>query len=138
VSLFTRDKKRAVQSFLVKVVNNNCPDLVALIEGPRIESRVNLTVAVLVVPVENGKPAVEKAFTTVTKGFSTTGLSLVLERPMAFDEAIVGFRWEAEMNFIRATAKHLNPMGGGFYQLGLQMTEMVHPSDVPELESLHL
>jgi hypothetical protein len=57
---------------------------------------------------------------------------------VALHEAIVGFRWKDEMNFIRATAKHLNPMGGGFYQLGLQMTEMVHPSDVPELESLHL
>ena len=138
MSLFTRDKRKAVQSFLVKVVNNNCPGLAALIDGPRIESRVNLTVVVLVVPVENGKPVVERAFATVTREFSTTGLSLVLEHAVTLDEAIVGFRWENEMRFIHATAKHLNPMGGGFHQLGLQMSAMVRASDFPELESLHL
>ena len=136
--LFIRDRKRAVQSFILKVVNNNCPELAALIEGPRLENRVNLTLAVLVVPVENGKPLAENAFNAVTKEFSTAGLALVLDEPKALDEVIVGFRWEREMTFIRAAAKHLNPMGGGFFQLGLQMTELVHPSDFPELESLYL
>ena len=136
--LFTRDKTRAVQSFLLRVVNNNCPELAALIEGPRLENRVNLTVVVLVVPVEDGKPLAEKAFTAVTKEFSTTGLALVLDGPRALDEVLAGFRWEGEMTFIRATAKHLNPIGGGFYQLGLQMTELVYPGDFPDLESLYL
>jgi hypothetical protein len=137
VRLFTRDKKRAVQSFILKVVNNNCPELAALIEGPRLESRVNLTVVVLVVPVEDGRPLAKKAFSTVTKEFSTTGLALVLGEPKVLDEVIVGFRWEGEMTFIRATAKHLNPMGGGFYQLGLQMIELVCPGEFPDLESLY-
>jgi hypothetical protein len=136
VPLFTRDKTRAVQSFILKVVNNNCPELAALTEGPRLESRVNLTVAVLVVPVEAGRPLVQEAFTAVTKEFSTTGLALVLDRPWALDEALVGFRWQREMTFIRATAKHLNPIGGGFFQLGLQMTEVVGPDEAPDLHSL--
>ena len=136
--LFARDKKRAVQSFILKVVNNNCPELAALIEGPRLENRVNLTVAVLVVPVEDNQPATEKVFTAVTKEFSTTGLALVLDGPRVLDEAIVGFRWEREMTFVRATAKHLNPIGGGFYQLGMQITDMVHPGKCPALESLCL
>lgn len=138
MQLFTRDRKRAVQSFILKVVNNNCPELAALIEGPRLENRVNLTLVVLVVPVENGKPLAENAFNAVTKEFSTVGLAVVLDEPKALDEVIVGFRWEREMTFIRATAKHLNPMGGGFFQLGLQMAELVHLSDFPELESLYL
>jgi hypothetical protein len=137
VQLFTRDKKRAVQSFILNVVNNNCPELAALVEGPRLENRVNLTVVVLVVPVENDRPLVGKAFTAVTKEFSTTGLAVVLDGPMGLDEAIVGFRWQREMTFIRAATRHLNPMGGGFFQLGLQLTEVVHPSDVPGLESLY-
>jgi hypothetical protein len=138
VRLFMRDKTRAVQSFILKVVNNNCPELAALIEGPRLENRVNLTVVVLVVPLENGQPLARKAFTAVTKEFSTTGLALVLDEPKALDEVIIGFRWQREMTFIRATAKHLNPLGGGFFQLGLQMTEMVYPNEVPGLESLYL
>lgn len=138
MQLFTRDRKRAVQSFILNVVNNNCPELAALTEGPRLENRVNLTLVVLIVPLEDGRPLVKEAFTAVTKEFSTIGLALVLDGPRALDEVIVGFRWQREMTFIRATARHLNPMGGGFFQLGLQMDEMVHPGDVPELESLYL
>jgi len=138
VPLFMRDRKRAVQSFILNVVNNSCPELAALIEGPRLENRVNLTLAVLVVPVENGKPLAENAFTAVTKEFSTAGLALVLDEPKALDEVIVGFRWEREMTFVRATAKHLNPMGGGFHQLGFRMTEIVHRGQYSELQSLCL
>jgi hypothetical protein len=138
VPLFTRNKTRAVQSFILKVVNNNCPELAALTEGSRLESRVNLTVAVLVVPVEAGRPLVQKAFTAVTKEFSTTGLALVLDEPWALDEVLVGFRWQRELTFIRATAKHLNPIGGGFFQLGLQMTEVVGPDEAPDLRTLSL
>jgi hypothetical protein len=49
---------------------------------------------------------------------------------------ILAFRWEARMYFVRAKAMHLNPMGAGFYQLGLRMSEMVTPSDYPELRSV--
>lgn len=136
--LFTRDKKRAVQSFILKMVNNNCPEMGALIEGPRLENRVNLTVVALVIPVEGKKPLTTKAFPAVTKEFSTSGLAVVLDQPRAMDEAIVGFRWDGEMTFVRAATKHLNPMGGGFYQLGLQMTEIVYPGDYPELKSLYI
>lgn len=136
--LFSRNKKRAVQSLVLKLVNNNSPELAALIEGPRLEDRVNLTVVALVVPVEGGKPLAKRAFTAVTKEFSTAGVALVLEGPKPLDEVILGFRWECEMTFVRATARHLNPIGGGFYQLGFQMTELVHPGDYPDLKGLSL
>jgi len=138
MQLFTRDKKRAVQSFILSLVNNNCPELAALTEGPRLESRVNLTLPVLVLPVEDGRPVVGKAFSAVSKEFSTTGVAVVLDGPVGLDEAIIGFRVERETTFIRATVKHLTPMGGGFFHLGFQMDEVVHVGDFPELENLCL
>ncbi len=136
MSLFTRDRKREVRGFVLKLVNNNCPELKALIEGPRQDSRVPLTVVVLVVPIERAKPRVGQAFFAVTKEFSCTGVGLVLDHPRAIENAILGFRWPGGMIYLRATARHLNPMGGGFYQLGLQLDEVVLTSDYPELESL--
>jgi len=136
--LFTRNREMEVQSFILKIVNNNCPELQAMIEGPRLDRRVNLTLVVLIVPMEGKKLMVEDAFTTVTKEFSGSGVGLVLHEPIGLDEVIVGFRWEGEMNFFRAKAKHLNPLGGGFYQLGLRLTEMVHTGDYPQLESISL
>ena len=35
MSLFRKNKDRWVQSFILKLVNNNCPDLRAMMEGPR-------------------------------------------------------------------------------------------------------
>ncbi len=136
VTLFTKNKVREVQSFILKVVNNNCADLRTRLDGPRLEGRANLTLVVLIVPIEDGKIRVDRAFTAVTKEFSTSGTAIVLEQPMGFDEVIVGFRWEQDVTFIRAEAKHLNPMGGGFFQLGLQMNEVVHIGDHPELKAV--
>ena len=134
--IFSRKREQEVQSFVLKVVNNNCSELESLIEGPRLEGRVRLCVVVLVIPVENGKPVVDRTFAAVTKEFSTSGLSLVVDNPHVPEEAIVAFRWEREMQFVRAEARHLNPMGAGFHQLGLQLIRMVRPSEYPELENV--
>ena len=114
--IFSRKRECEVQSFVLKVVNNNCAELENLIEGPRLEGRVRLCVVVLVVPVENGKPVVEKTFSAVTKEFSTSGLALVVDSARAPEEAIVAFRWEREMRYVRAEARHLNPMGAGILE----------------------
>lgn len=134
--IFSRKREQEVQNFILKVVNNNCSELEDLIEGPRLEGRVRLCVVVLVIPVENGKPVLERMFPALTKEFSTSGLSLVVQGTRVPEESIVAFRWEREMRFVRAEARHLNPMGAGFHQLGMQLIRMVRPSEYPELESV--
>jgi hypothetical protein len=136
VPILSRKKEQEVQRFVLKVVNNNCEELESLIEGPRLEGRVRLCVVVLVVPVEKGKPVLHRTFAAVTKEFSSTGISLIVDSPRAPEEMIIGFRWEGAMRFARAEARHLNPMGAGFYQLGVQLVRMIDPDECPELESL--
>ncbi|MBU4272572.1 MAG: hypothetical protein KKE86_04965 [Planctomycetes bacterium] len=134
--LFTKNKVPRVRSFVIKLVNNNCPELKSLIEGPRRDSRVNMTVVVMVIPLEGKALQVGQAFMAVTKEFSSTGVAVVLDHPRGMDEAILGFRIEGEMTYVRAKAKHLNPIGGGFYQLGFELEEIVAPGDYPKLQSL--
>ena len=136
MKLFTRDKKRAVQSFILNVVNNNCPELKAMMEGPRLESRVNMVVVLMIVPVESKRLQVGRALTAVTKELSSSGVAVVVDQPHELNEVVLGFRVDGQMTFIRAKAKHLSPMGGGFYQLGFRLTEIVSPSDYPALASL--
>jgi len=134
--LFAKKRGAGVSSFMLKVINNHCSTLEELVEGPRSESRINLALAVLIIPVEGNKLLTDEAFTAITREFSTSGISVALDRPMGLDEVVLGLRWEGEMTFLRAEAKHLDPMGGGFYQLGLRLTEMVHPGDYPALETM--
>jgi hypothetical protein len=136
MSLFSKRKDLAVHSLVLKLVNTHCPKLTAMLDGPRQDSRVNLTVVALVIPIDGKQIQLPRAFTAVTKEFSNDGVSLVLNEPIGLDWAILGFRQEGQMEFVRAQVKHLDPMGGGFYQLGLQMTEVVSPADYPELKSL--
>ena len=134
--LFSRKKEHEVQSFILKLVNNNCAELEALMEGPRLEGRANLVVPVLVVPMEKRRPQLDRTFAVVTKEFATVGVSVVLSEPKAVDDVILGFRWEGAMKYVLAKAKHLNPMGAGFYQLGFQLKEMVYPGDYPGLDNV--
>ena len=136
--IFTANKRHEVQSFMLKLINNNCPELKAMREGPRVESRVNLTVVTLVIPLHKKRPLVERMFAAVTKEFTTLGVALVLDGPRALEEVILGFRWSGRMSFVRARVRHLHAMGAGFYQLGLELKEMIHASDYPELRSLSL
>lgn len=131
--LFSRKKDVRVQTFVLKLVNNNCPELKAMMEGPRVDSRVNMVVVVMIIPVEKKQPQLRQAFTAVTKEFSNTGVAVVLDRPHKLTDAILGFRMEGEMVFMRAEAKHLSPMGGGFYQLGFKMLEPITSADCPDL-----
>ena len=136
--LFSKNKAVGVQTFLLKLVNNHCPDLIPLFDNRRDESRVPVCVVTLVVPLENGKPQLADHFPTVTKEFSTTGVSIVLDQPRGLGEVILAFRWENDVTFLKGNAKHLNPMGAGFYHLGIQLNTVVRPDEYPELEKLHI
>jgi hypothetical protein len=136
--LFSKPKHLRVQSFVVKLVNNNCPGLVVGSETRRLDSRVNLTVVVVILPIENERIEVSRAFTAVTKEFSSAGVAVAIDQLEDLDRAILGFRFEGEMTFIRAKTIHRDPMGGGFFQVGFQLTEIVSPADYPELESVTL
>jgi hypothetical protein len=136
VGLFSRTKALAVQNFILKIINNNCSELKAYFEGPRRDNRVNLCLVVLVAPLEHEKILIDETFYAVTKEFSVNGVGIILDKQRALDKVILGFSSEGDMTYFRAKAKHLSPMGGGFYHLGLEMTELVPNSHYPQLEAL--
>jgi hypothetical protein len=138
VFMQARKKLMGVQNFVLKVMNNNCPELKALIEGPRRDKRVNLSLVVLVVPLEDGELKIGDAFSAVTQEWSVAGVGIILDRQRALDEVILGFHLEDDMTYLRAKAKHLSPMGSGFYHLGLEMTEVVPSSKYLELKTFQL
>ena len=132
MSLFFERKIHEVKSFVGRLLNNDCPG------GRRVDSRTMRVVAGIVIPIADRHPQVGQAFTATTKDFSNTGVAMVINQPLAPDQAILGFHLSGKMVFFRAEAKHTEPMGGGFYQHGFQLFEVVSLTDYPELESLSL
>ena len=136
MGLFTENKDRAVQSEILNLVNNNCSSLKALIEGPRLEQRVNLTIPVIVVPIRDGELIPIDAMTVVTKEFSSKGVSVVIDHPHVSKRAVVIFKTDRKTIFMMARLKHLDPMGAGFYQCGFQLINVLPNSDWPTLQGL--
>jgi hypothetical protein len=137
MSLFSRNRKRDVQALVLSLVNNGCPELRLAEDCARLEQRTNLTVPVLVVPIEEGEPVLDRAFATVTKEFATSGVSLVLGELHSLDEAVLVFQGKAgEIILLRGRARHLSPLGAGFFQLGIRLTEVIPPGDYPRLAEL--
>jgi hypothetical protein len=118
------------------MINTNCSDVRQLDDGPRTDSRINLSVVVLVIPLDKKKADVARSFHAVTKDFSSTSLSVMIDSPREVGDVIIAFRFEGQMYFARAKAKHLTPLGGGFHQLGFQLEEMISPVDYPGLSNL--
>ncbi|MGO9111068.1 MAG: hypothetical protein ACLP9L_17740 [Thermoguttaceae bacterium] len=138
MQLFARKNKKesAVRAFIVSLLNQNCHAIQEQLDGPRLEGRVNLTKVVMVIPVEEKEPLIHRAFTAITKEFSSSGVAVVIDHPYGLDEALLGFRWRGSITWIRAKAKHLDPMGGNFFQLGFRMTERLDLGDHPELADI--
>jgi hypothetical protein len=131
-------KKSKVQSLVLKLVNNHCPALRASTEDARVDSRVNLSIAAWLVPIQDSRLQLAEAFKAVTKDFSSGGISIVVDRPRAFEQAVLALWIDGEMAYILCEATHLSPMGGGFFQIGLRLLEVVSPYDYPGLENLWL
>jgi hypothetical protein len=136
MSLFEPNKDFKVRGVVLKLLNSNCPELVPEIQDTRSDKRANLAIVVAVVPVENGKIQGNEAFTAVTKDFSSSGVSVVTERPLPVDQAILGFRAEGEIVFLLAESRHVATMGGGLFQVGFQLLEVVSTGDYPGLEAV--
>lgn len=121
-----------VASLVGRLLNSDCP------ECRRVDSRTMRVMVGIVVPLANRHPQVGEAFTATTKDFSNTGVAMMIHQPQTADQAILGFRLSGAMVFFRAQTKHMEPAGGGFFQYGFQLFEVVSLEDYPELESLSL
>ncbi|MBN2295218.1 MAG: hypothetical protein JXM70_22500 [Pirellulales bacterium] len=136
MGLFTVNQERAVQSEILNLVNNNCPSVKAMAEGPRVEQRVNLTIPVKLVPILEGELAPLHTLSVVTKEFSSGGFSVVVDHPHVPKDAVVLFRSGRKTTFIQAQLRHIDPIGAGFYQCGFKLLKVLAHSDWPTLQEL--
>ncbi len=135
---FSNPKALAVKNRILELINETASGLPSKTDGRRVDSRIKRVVVGIVVPIEDRRLQVDRAFTALTKDFSSGGVAIVLNQPSGPEQAILGFRLEGAMSFFRAEARHVEPMGGGFFQIGYQLFEVVSARDYPELASVSL
>jgi len=134
-SFDTRKRLIEVQGFVRKLVDLTSPNLPPLEGESRAETRSNRALPALLTPWENGQPVVDESTYALTKDFSNRGLSLVLHQPVKSVEVVVGLSLESP-RFALGEVRQNVPLGGGFWQLGVELTDVLDSAEFPQLESL--
>ncbi len=102
---------------------------------PRWHHRANRSLPALLVPWEEGYPLAQDATYALTKDFSSQGIALVLPHPYRVENVVVGLYLDAPQ-FAVAKVRHNAALGGGFWQLGIQILELLELEDYPHLGTL--
>lgn len=137
----TREELRSLLNRITDLTNPNVPPL----DGEfRAENRSNRSIPVLLVPWQDERPLVDEATTALTKDFSDRGLALVLHQPLHVERVVVGFLLSrdshdllgGEPRFLVGNVVQNVALGGGYWQLGLELSEVITTSDNKSLASL--
>jgi hypothetical protein len=131
---FNRDKKRIeLQSYMRRVADLTTPNLAPLSGNYRSEGRCNRSLPVLIVPCVGANHREEEAAFAVSKDICDHGLSLLACQPYPLTEVIVGL-WlsgphldqeEAEPFYVLGHVRQSSEIGGGYWQIGIELTEVV-------------
>lgn len=138
---FTREKgeQNQLQGYLRRILDLTSPNLPRQVEF-RGHDRHNRSIPVVLTPWENGMPIVSETVTALSKDISDQGLSVIISQPFRCDEAVVGF-WLPHVQdydpwFFRGLVRPNVPIGGGFWALGLEATELLTVSYGSEVARL--
>ena len=130
-----RKKKLDVQAILRRIVDKSSPNLPPFTGENRGKTRCNRSLPVLLLPLQNHNLMIGEARYAITKDISSDGLglSLMLPKPMSAETVIVGFWNDSNTIFFLGEVRQNMPIGGGFFQMGVQVMEKADPADFPFL-----
>ncbi|MBI3864356.1 MAG: hypothetical protein HY290_20930 [Planctomycetia bacterium] len=94
----------------------------------------------LLAPWQNGSPIADDAVFAITENISHSGVAVILTQPFRFPHLCLGISTpndsEASLCFFLGDCKHQAPLGGGFWSLGIELTDCASESCPQKLISL--
>jgi hypothetical protein len=131
----TQKRLNEVRCFVRRLVDLTSPNLPPLEGESRLDDRSNRVVPAVVSPWEHGRPIVNEVTYGLTKDLSDRGLSVVLHQPFRSPQAVVGL-WLEGPQFALGDVRQNVPLGGGFWQLGVELVDLLDPAEWPDVQSL--
>ena len=141
-----KERERQAQALLSQIARMTNPELVPVQQEHRQDVRRSRVFPVLLTPWEDGVAAIADSVYALTKDVSDHGLALVLQAPYRIQMAVVGLVMpspdaldaEAAPQFVLGAARQNVPLGGGYWQLGVEFSELLSVKQHPRLEQLIL
>ncbi len=141
-----KERQRDAKVLLNQIARMTDSELTPVQEESRQHIRKSRVFPVLLTPWETGDPAVADSVYGLTKDVSDRGLALVLQSPYRIEQALIGLVIPSpddpdsccKLHFVLGTVRQNVPLGGGYWQLGIELDELLQMDDHPSLEQLVL
>ena len=144
--MFSFNKRKAqndVHGALRRIVDRTTPNLTPLSGPTRCNNRHNRTLPVLISSWDGQSLGSDGSILGLTKDISDLGLAAVLTQPLSDQSVAVTF-WlasgqavDGEPVTILGNTRHCLEIGGGFWQIGIELSERLDNREVlDELEPL--
>src|SRR5262245_7421711 len=121
-SFDNRKKRLDAARFLRRVIDATTPNLAPVAGDLRIESRANRCAPALLVPFDDDTAIPSQVIYALTKDLSGNGVALVLTRSFTGKRVVIGFLFESLAGFVLGEVRQNVELGGGFWQLGIEVT----------------
>lgn len=130
---FTKRKKVVdLQPYIRRLCNLTAPNLSSgLVEGlERTENRYNRTIPTLLVPWKDERPMASEYVVGLTCDVADNGIGLVFNQPYRDERVVVGYWVSSEMMpepwFFVGNIQRNQAIGGGFWKLGIELTDFAN------------
>ncbi len=125
-----------VQGILRRAIDSSAPNVVPPDSELRYDSRSHRTFPMVLAPWADDRAVLGKAITALSKNLSSQGLTVLHVDPFESDDLVVGFRLDEETHYMLGRVRHRTALGGGFGQLGIELTRVVTPTEYGSLDKL--
>jgi hypothetical protein len=132
----SRDKHVEIHRVIRRLINASTPNRIPLNGESRWELRSNRTIPVLLVPYDDNELSASELAYALTKNLSSRGLALVLHQPFRAEQVVVGIWSHDQAHFVSAIVRQCVSLGGGFWQIGVEATELLSTAQCPDLTRL--
>lgn len=119
-----RNTQMEVHRVVRRVMDTSSPNRPPSEGDERWESRSNRTIPILLTPFEDGVALPTRSVFAVTKDLSSQGVAVIADHRPDYEAILVGILVDGEPVFARAAVRQAHPLGGGFWQLGIELLEL--------------
>ena len=138
-SFAKRKKTVDLNPYIRRICDLTTPNLTTVIKG-RSENRYNRSIPTLLSPWQDDRPLVDECAIGLTSNMADCGVCMVLTQPFRADAVVVGY-WipcdtMCEPWFFLGNIRRNQAIGGGFWAVGIELTEFANPNYVETLSVL--
>lgn len=105
------------------------------VDDRHTDGRADLSVGVLIVPLNDESPDIARAFTALTKDVSSTGIGVIANRAVPTSEALLRLSGSSETRLLRTTVRNRKDLGDGWVRFDMEVTGVLDKSEYPQLKS---